>query len=124
MSLVTLFTCFSTKSIFIMWFTLVTTHRCKLHGQCKNGTCLCVTGWNGRHCTIQVRSLLFFILLMELLNTIVPREKSPKSHGVCFSPIVFIIPHLRDVQASVVQTESVEATFMVRKQQDKDKDKH
>ena len=29
--------------------------RCKLHGQCKNGTCLCVTGWNGRHCTIQVQ---------------------------------------------------------------------
>ena len=27
--------------------------RCSLHGQCKNGTCLCVTGWNGRHCTIQ-----------------------------------------------------------------------
>ena len=27
--------------------------RCKLHGQCKNGTCLCVTGWNGRHCTIE-----------------------------------------------------------------------
>ena len=27
--------------------------RCELHGQCKNGTCLCVTGWNGRHCTIQ-----------------------------------------------------------------------
>ena len=100
------------------------TPRCKLHGQCKNGTCLCVTGWNGRHCTIQVRSLLFFILLMELLNTIVPGETRPKSHGVYFSPIVFIIPHLRDVQASVVQTESVEATFMVRKQQDKDKDKH
>ena len=38
--------------------------------------------------------------------------------------ILFIIPHLRDVPASVVQTESVEATFMVRKQQDKNKDKH
>ena len=27
--------------------------RCEQHGQCKNGTCLCVTGWNGRHCTIE-----------------------------------------------------------------------
>ncbi len=26
--------------------------RCGMHGQCKNGTCLCVTGWNGKHCTI------------------------------------------------------------------------
>lgn len=25
--------------------------RCNEHGQCKNGTCLCVTGWNGKHCT-------------------------------------------------------------------------
>ena len=24
-----------------------------MHGQCKNGTCLCVTGWNGKHCTLQ-----------------------------------------------------------------------
>ena len=21
--------------------------------QCKNGTCLCVTGWNGLHCTLE-----------------------------------------------------------------------
>lgn len=27
--------------------------RCEQHGQCKNGTCLCVTGWNGRHCTLE-----------------------------------------------------------------------
>ena len=27
--------------------------RCAMHGQCKNGTCLCVTGWNGRHCTLE-----------------------------------------------------------------------
>lgn len=27
--------------------------RCNEHGQCKNGTCLCVTGWNGKHCTIE-----------------------------------------------------------------------
>ena len=35
LSILTLFTSFSTKSIFIMWFTLVMTHRCKLHGQCS-----------------------------------------------------------------------------------------
>ena len=27
--------------------------RCAMHGQCKNGTCLCVTGWNGLHCTLE-----------------------------------------------------------------------
>lgn len=27
--------------------------RCNEHGQCKNGTCLCVTGYNGRHCTLE-----------------------------------------------------------------------
>lgn len=27
--------------------------RCADHGQCKNGTCLCVTGWNGKHCTLE-----------------------------------------------------------------------
>lgn len=27
--------------------------RCNEHGQCKNGTCLCVTGWNGKHCTLE-----------------------------------------------------------------------
>nr|XP_027219710.1 LOW QUALITY PROTEIN: teneurin-m-like [Penaeus vannamei] len=26
--------------------------RCEEHGQCKNGTCICMTGWNGRHCTL------------------------------------------------------------------------
>ena len=26
--------------------------RCEGHGQCKNGTCVCMTGWNGRHCTL------------------------------------------------------------------------
>ena len=27
--------------------------RCTYHGQCKNGTCLCVRGWNGKHCTLE-----------------------------------------------------------------------
>ena len=27
--------------------------RCNEHGQCKNGTCLCVAGWNGKHCTFE-----------------------------------------------------------------------
>lgn len=31
----------------------LTPPRCNEHGQCKNGTCLCVTGWNGRHCTLE-----------------------------------------------------------------------
>ena len=26
---------------------------CNEHGQCKNGSCLCVTGWNGKHCTFE-----------------------------------------------------------------------
>jgi len=26
--------------------------RCSLHGQCNNGTCTCLPGWNGRHCTL------------------------------------------------------------------------
>lgn len=27
--------------------------RCAEHGQCKNGTCVCSQGWNGRHCTLR-----------------------------------------------------------------------
>lgn len=27
--------------------------RCNEHGQCKNGSCLCVAGWNGKHCTLE-----------------------------------------------------------------------
>lgn len=30
----------------------VSLYRCEEHGQCKNGTCICMTGWNGRHCTL------------------------------------------------------------------------
>lgn len=26
---------------------------CNEHGQCKNGTCLCTAGWNGKHCTLE-----------------------------------------------------------------------
>lgn len=36
-----------------LWRICVYYFRCNEHGQCKNGTCLCVTGWNGKHCTME-----------------------------------------------------------------------
>lgn len=37
----------------IVSYRVTWNYRCNEHGQCKNGTCLCVTGWNGRHCTME-----------------------------------------------------------------------
>jgi hypothetical protein len=41
--------------------------RCAEHGQCKNGTCVCSQGWNGRHCTLR-KYLCYDSLTMTQLN--------------------------------------------------------